>query len=56
MPSSNSLPAELTAIAQQLARDFESVQTKYEIAFQTAAAENGPASIGVARARARVSR
>jgi hypothetical protein len=26
-----------------------SVQTKYEIAFQTDAAENGPRSIGVAR-------
>ena len=49
MNTSNALPARLTAIAQQLARDFESVQTKYEIAFQTDATENGPRSIGVAR-------
>jgi hypothetical protein len=49
MNTSNSLPAKLAAIAQQLARDFESVQTKYEIAFQTDAAENGPVTIGVAR-------
>ena len=49
MNTGNSLPAKLAAIAQQLARDFESVQTKYEIAFQTDATENGPVSIGVAR-------
>jgi hypothetical protein len=49
MNTSNSLPAKLTAVAQQLARDFESVQTKYEITFQTDATENGPVTIGVAR-------
>jgi Mg-chelatase subunit ChlD len=49
MNTSNGLPAKLAAIAQQLARDFESVQTKYEIAFQTDATDNGPVSIGVAR-------
>jgi hypothetical protein len=49
MNTSNSLPARLAAIAQQPARDFESVQTKYEIVFQTDATENGPVSIGVAR-------
>ena len=49
MNTSNSLPAKLTAIAEQLTRDFERVQTKYEIVFQTDTTEIGPVSVGVAR-------
>jgi hypothetical protein len=49
MNTSNSLPAKLAAIAEQLNRDFAGVQTKYAIAFQTDAADDGRVSIGVAR-------
>lgn len=42
----------MTAIAQQLAHDFDSAKTKYAITFQTDAIENGPVSIGVTRAGA----
>jgi von Willebrand factor type A domain len=49
MNTSNSLPAKLAAIAEQLNRDFAAVQTKYAIAFHTDAADAGRVSIGVAR-------
>lgn len=49
MNTSNSLPARMTAIAEQLARNFERIQTKYEIVFETDAADVWPVSIGVAR-------
>ena len=49
MNTSNALPAKLTAIAQQFAHDADTAKTKYAIAFQTDAAENGPVSIGVTR-------
>jgi hypothetical protein len=39
----------MTTIAEQMARDFERIQTKYEIVFETEAAEAGPVSLGVAR-------
>src|SRR5262245_30501803 len=49
MNTSNALPAKLTAIAQQFARDADTARTKYLLSFQTDAAENGPVSIGVTR-------
>jgi len=49
MNTSNALPAKMKAIAEQLARDFERVQTKYEVVFQTDAPDTTPVSIGVAR-------
>jgi len=47
--TSNSLPGKMKAIAEQLARDFERVQTKYDIAFQTDESDATPVAIGVAR-------
>jgi hypothetical protein len=49
MNTSNGLPAKLAAIGERMARDFETIQTKYEIAFETDAADAGPVSIGVKR-------
>src|SRR5262245_17641399 len=49
MNTSNALPVKLAAIGERMSSDFEKIQTKYEMAFETDSADAGPVSIGVKR-------